>query len=75
MLFEKAADEPFSPASMAKLMTTEIVFNEIRQGRLSMDSEFQITEDAWRRGGAGEAAPRCSPSSTAASSCPTCCAA
>ncbi|MHC2089354.1 D-alanyl-D-alanine carboxypeptidase family protein [Methylobacterium sp. WCS2018Hpa-22] len=53
VLFEKAADELFSPASMAKLMTTEIVFNEIRQGRLSMDSEFQITEDAWRRGGAG----------------------
>ncbi|KQU02281.1 D-alanyl-D-alanine carboxypeptidase [Methylobacterium sp. Leaf469] len=53
VLFEKGADEPFSPASMAKLMTTEIVFNEIRQGRLTMESEFQITEDAWRRGGAG----------------------
>ncbi|WP_082504261.1 MULTISPECIES: D-alanyl-D-alanine carboxypeptidase family protein [unclassified Methylobacterium] len=53
VLFEKGADEPFSPASMAKLMTTEIVFNEIRRGRLTMDSEFQITEDAWRRGGAG----------------------
>ncbi|SFG93871.1 D-alanyl-D-alanine carboxypeptidase family protein [Methylobacterium gossipiicola] len=53
VLFEKGADDPFSPASMAKLMTTEIVFNEIRQGRLTMDSEFQITEDAWRRGGAG----------------------
>ena len=53
VLFEKAADELFSPASMAKLMTTEIVFNEIRQGRLTMDSEFVISEDAWRRGGAG----------------------
>ena len=53
VLFEKGADELFSPASMAKLMTTEIVFNEIRQGRLTMESEFQITEDAWRRGGAG----------------------
>lgn len=53
VLFEKGADEPFSPASMAKLMTTEIVFNEIRQGRLTMDSEFVISEDAWRRGGAG----------------------
>ena len=53
VLFEKGADELFSPASMAKLMTTEIVFNEIRQGRLTMDSEFVISEDAWRRGGAG----------------------
>ncbi|WP_336489209.1 D-alanyl-D-alanine carboxypeptidase family protein [Methylobacterium nigriterrae] len=53
VLFEKAADEPFSPASMAKLMTTEIVFDALKSGRLTMDSEFTVTEDAWRRGGAG----------------------
>lgn len=53
VLFEKAADEPFSPASMAKLMTTEIVFAALKEGRLSMDTEFTVTEDAWRRGGAG----------------------
>ncbi|WP_437870955.1 D-alanyl-D-alanine carboxypeptidase family protein [Methylorubrum extorquens] len=53
VLFEKAADEPFSPASMAKLMTAEIVFRAIKEGRLSMDTEFTVTEDAWRRGGAG----------------------
>ncbi|MBD8907381.1 D-alanyl-D-alanine carboxypeptidase family protein [Methylorubrum zatmanii] len=53
VLFEKAADEPFSPASMAKLMTAEIVFRAIKEGRLSLDSEFTVTEDAWRRGGAG----------------------
>ena len=53
VLFEKAADEPFSPASMAKLMTAELVFRAIKEGRLSMDTEFTVTEDAWRRGGAG----------------------
>lgn len=53
VLFEKAADEPFSPASMAKLMTTEIVFDGLKQGRINMETEFTITEDAWRRGGAG----------------------
>jgi D-alanyl-D-alanine carboxypeptidase (penicillin-binding protein 5/6) len=53
VLFEKAADEPFSPASMAKLMTTEIVFDALKSGRLTMDTEFTVTEDAWRRGGAG----------------------
>ncbi|WP_132255235.1 D-alanyl-D-alanine carboxypeptidase family protein [Methylobacterium segetis] len=52
-LFEKAADEPFAPASMAKLMTTEIVFGALKEGRLSMETEFTVTEDAWRRGGAG----------------------
>lgn len=53
VLFEKAADEPFAPASLAKLMTLEIVFNEMRQGRLNMDSEFVISENAWRKGGGG----------------------
>jgi D-alanyl-D-alanine carboxypeptidase (penicillin-binding protein 5/6) len=53
VLFEKAADEPFAPASMAKLMTIEIVFNEMRQGRLTFDNEFPISENAWRKGGGG----------------------
>ena len=53
VLFEKAADELFSPASMAKLMTAEIVFRGIKEGRLNLDTEFTVTEDAWRRGGAG----------------------
>ena len=52
VLFEKAADTPFAPASMAKLMTAEYVFNELRAGRLSEDAEFVVSEDAWRRGGA-----------------------
>lgn len=51
VLFEKAADEPFAPASMAKLMTAEILFRELEQGRLTMDSEFVISENAWRKGG------------------------
>jgi serine-type D-Ala-D-Ala carboxypeptidase (penicillin-binding protein 5/6) len=52
VLFEKAADDLFAPASMAKLMTVEILFHELQQGRLNMDTEFVISEDAWRRGGA-----------------------
>jgi D-alanyl-D-alanine carboxypeptidase (penicillin-binding protein 5/6) len=51
VLFEKAADDPMAPASMAKTMAVEVVFNEIRQGRLSLDSEFVISENAWRKGG------------------------
>lgn len=52
VLFEKAADEPFHPASMAKLMTAEYVFHELKAGRLREDEEFEISEYAWRRGGA-----------------------
>jgi serine-type D-Ala-D-Ala carboxypeptidase (penicillin-binding protein 5/6) len=53
VLFEKNADEPTAPASMAKTMTAEVVFNEIKNGRLNFDSEFTISENAWRKGGAG----------------------
>lgn len=53
VLFEKNADELTAPASMAKVMTAEVVFNEIRSGRLNFDSEFVISENAWRKGGGG----------------------
>jgi D-alanyl-D-alanine carboxypeptidase (penicillin-binding protein 5/6) len=52
VLFEKAADELQAPASLAKLMTMAVIFEEIRQGRLQPDQEIVISEDAWRRGGA-----------------------
>jgi D-alanyl-D-alanine carboxypeptidase (penicillin-binding protein 5/6) len=52
VLFEKNSDSLMYPASLAKLMTAEYVFNEIRQGRLKLDDEFHVSENAWRRGGA-----------------------
>ena len=51
IFFEKSADELIPPASMSKLMTMVMVFEGIKAGKLSMDQEFAITEDAWRRGG------------------------
>lgn len=52
VLFEKGGDQLVAPASLAKLMTLEFVFNEIKQGRLKLDQEFMISENAWRKGGA-----------------------
>ncbi|MGZ8402942.1 MAG: D-alanyl-D-alanine carboxypeptidase family protein [Rhodoplanes sp.] len=52
VLFEKGADALTAPSSLAKLMTAEVVFKEITQGRLSRDEEMMISENAWRRGGA-----------------------
>jgi D-alanyl-D-alanine carboxypeptidase (penicillin-binding protein 5/6) len=52
LLFDKNGDELVAPASLAKLMTLEYVFNEIKQGRLKLDDTFRITENAWRKGGA-----------------------
>ncbi|HLH94546.1 MAG TPA: D-alanyl-D-alanine carboxypeptidase family protein [Xanthobacteraceae bacterium] len=52
VLYEKNADELVPPASLSKLMTTEVVLNEIKQGRLKPTDEFVISENAWRKGGA-----------------------
>ena len=52
VLFEKGADVPTPPSSMAKLMTAEVVFNELKQGHINLDDEYIVSEDAWRRGGA-----------------------
>jgi D-alanyl-D-alanine carboxypeptidase (penicillin-binding protein 5/6) len=52
VLFEKNADVPNPPSSMAKLMTAEVVFNELKQNRLKLEDAFVVSEDAWRRGGA-----------------------
>lgn len=52
VLFEKNADQPFPPASLTKMMTVAITFRELKEGRLSIDAEFPISEHAWRTGGA-----------------------
>ena len=52
VLFEKSADDLIPPASLSKLMTQEVVFNEIKQGRLTPTTEFIVSTNPWRRGGA-----------------------
>jgi D-alanyl-D-alanine carboxypeptidase (penicillin-binding protein 5/6) len=51
VLYEKAADELMVPASLAKIATALVAFQEIAQGRLTLDSEIGISENAWRKGG------------------------
>ena len=53
VLFEKNADELVAPASMAKIMTAEVLFNELKSGRVTMDSTFTVSVNAWKKGGAG----------------------
>lgn len=52
VLYERAADTPNFPGSVAKMMAMAVVFREIEEGRLSPDTEFKVSEYAWRRGGA-----------------------
>lgn len=52
VLYEKNADSPMPPASMAKLMTVAVVFNLLKEGKLALSDQFVISENAWRNGGA-----------------------
>ncbi len=51
VFFEKSADTLVQPASMSKLMTMLLVFEALKAGDLTLDQEFLISENAWRRGG------------------------
>jgi D-alanyl-D-alanine carboxypeptidase (penicillin-binding protein 5/6) len=52
VLYEKNADQLMVPSSMAKLMTAEFVFYQLKDGGLDANEEFLISENAWRKGGA-----------------------
>ena len=51
VLMEKNADIPLPPASMSKLMTLTMLFEAVRDGRVTMDTTFPVSEKAWRMGG------------------------
>ncbi|HEX3483760.1 MAG TPA: D-alanyl-D-alanine carboxypeptidase family protein [Micropepsaceae bacterium] len=49
-LFCKSCDEPMPPSSMSKLMTVELVFQRLKDGRLKPEDTFHVSETAWRQG-------------------------
>ena len=53
ILYEKEADLKIFPASMTKIMTTIIAFDLIKNGQLSLDEKFFVSENAWRLSQAG----------------------
>lgn len=52
ILFAKNPDDLVPPASLAKLMTMEVLFHAIKAGRYTLDDTFAVSENAWRNGGA-----------------------
>ena len=52
ILLAKGEDQPISPASLAKLMTLDVVFDAVGRGEISLDTEYPVSENAWRTGGA-----------------------
>jgi len=51
VLMDKNADQPLPPASMSKLMTINMLFEALRDGRVSMDTEFAVSSRAKAMGG------------------------
>ncbi|WP_210056590.1 D-alanyl-D-alanine carboxypeptidase family protein [Neorhizobium petrolearium] len=52
VLLASNENQAFPPASLAKLMTMEVVFSAIRRGEISRDTVYPVSEHAWRTGGA-----------------------
>ncbi|MGQ3292320.1 MAG: D-alanyl-D-alanine carboxypeptidase family protein, partial [Shinella sp.] len=52
VLFARAEDETVPAASLAKLMTMATVFKALAGGEITLDTQFPVTEHAWRTGGA-----------------------
>ena len=51
-LYAKDAQKMVPPASMSKLMTVYVLFSKLKDGSLSLDDTFTVSENAWRKGGA-----------------------
>jgi D-alanyl-D-alanine carboxypeptidase (penicillin-binding protein 5/6) len=51
VLFEKNADTPLPPASMSKLMTLNMLFEALRDGRVTLETTFGVSTRARLMGG------------------------
>jgi D-alanyl-D-alanine carboxypeptidase (penicillin-binding protein 5/6) len=51
ILLEKDADRPLPPASMSKLMTLYMLFEALRDGRVTLDTAFSVSSKARAMGG------------------------
>ena len=51
VLVEKNADQRLEPASLTKIMTAHVVFEEIAKGKLKLSDMVHISEKAWKTEG------------------------
>lgn len=51
ILYQKDADTIMYPASMTKMMTAYMLFERLKNGSLSLEDTFRVSEKAWRKGG------------------------
>ncbi|MDV7141476.1 D-alanyl-D-alanine carboxypeptidase family protein [Tropicimonas sp. TH_r6] len=51
VLLSKDAQKPLPPASMSKLMTLNMLFEALRDGRVSLETQFSVSDKASAMGG------------------------
>jgi D-alanyl-D-alanine carboxypeptidase (penicillin-binding protein 5/6) len=51
VLFEKNAHEKMPTSSMSKTLTGYMVFDALKNGKITLDQEFPVSEKAWRMQG------------------------
>lgn len=51
VLLEKNAEQQLPPASMSKLMTLNMLFEALRDGRIGLNTKFRVSTKAWAMGG------------------------
>ena len=49
VLYDKASNERVGPASMSKMMTLYMAFEQIKAGRLSMEDTLPISDATWKK--------------------------
>lgn len=51
IIASKNANERLEPASLTKLMTAYVVFKELKQGKIKLEDDVQVSKKAWRTDG------------------------
>jgi D-alanyl-D-alanine carboxypeptidase (penicillin-binding protein 5/6) len=51
VMFDRASTDRMAPSSMTKMLTLYVIFEALREGRLSMSDELPVSQRAWRMEG------------------------
>ncbi len=51
VLLEKDADKKMPTSSMSKVMTAYMVFDALKKGRVKLDTQYKVSDKAWKKGG------------------------
>jgi D-alanyl-D-alanine carboxypeptidase (penicillin-binding protein 5/6) len=51
VLYNKQGDEAMHPSSMSKMMTAYVVFNQLKEGKITLEQEFPVSIKAQKIGG------------------------